>query len=479
VQHVAIYARASLDRDEKRISVDRQVARCEQLVAERFSNQPTKVFVDNSLSGSDPELHRPGYEALLAAIRTDQVGQVVVHEQSRLTRLPAVWDELVVALTRAGIEQVHTVQQGTIPVAPGGRLLGRILAVVDAEESERIRLRAKAHAEHLASEGRPNGGRYYGYRRVIGPDGRSALEIYEPEAAVVRRIVDELLKGRSGYQIAEALNGDRVPTGKGGRRWWGQAVLAIARAPHIAGLRKHHGQVVGEGTWRPIVARDRWELLQSAIGTDPHRGQPWKPRRWLLTGGLAVCGACGAPMYTNKQPRASGNIDAYVCSPRAKPATSACGKVSLSPAQLVEDIVVGAALDALESPDLAEALTGDDGGIRSEIVERLAAAEYRVARAAEMFGAGEIDEVTWRRMHGPAAAAVDIARVELGALAGPSVDLPPFDRLRASWGSLTVLQQRQAIATVVEKVVVAPRTGRRPADHEERIRERLSITWRL
>jgi DNA invertase Pin-like site-specific DNA recombinase len=479
VGQVAIYARASLDRDEQRISVDRQIARCQELACERFPGHAVAVFEDNNLSGSNPEVHRPGLEALLAAVRRNEVHEIVVHEQSRLTRQPAQWDELVVALTRAGIDQVHTVQQGVIPVAPGGRLLGRILAVVDAEESERIKLRATAMHEQLAAAGRPNGGRYYGYRRQLGGDGRAVLEVHEPESLIVRRIVDELLKGRSGYQIAEALNTDGVPTGKGGKRWWGQAVLAIARAPHIAGLRKHHGQVVGEGTWRPIVDRDRWELLQAAIGTDPHRGRPWRPRRWLLTGGLAVCGACGAPMYTNKQRRPGGNIDAYVCSPRAKPDSHACGKVSLAPAELVEEIVVGVALDALESPSLAEALAGDSGGIRTEAVERLAAAEQRVARTAELFGAGEIDELTWRRMHAPAAAAVEQARAQIAAMAAPGVDLPPFDRIRGAWAGLTVVQRRQAVATVVKKAVIAPRTGRRPADHEDRIRERLSIEWRL
>ena len=475
---VAIYARASLDRQEKRISVDRQVARCRDLAAERFPGQPVTVFEDNNLSGSDPEVHRPGYAALLAAIRQDAVSNLVVHEQSRLTRQPAIWDELVVTLTRAGIDQVATVQQGVIPVAPGGRLLGRILAVVDAEESERIRLRARAHAEHLAQEGRPNGGRYYGYRRTIGADGRAALEIHEPEAEVIRRIVNELLAGRSGYQVAEGLNADNIPTGRGGRRWWGQAVLAVARSPHIAGLRKHHGQVVGEGTWKPIIGRDRWEILLAAINNDPHRGTPYRARKFLLTGGVAVCGECGAPMITNKQRRPAGNIDAYICSPRARKADHACGKVSLSPAELIEEIVVGAALQALESPDMAVGLAGDDGDGRAELMERLAAAEQRVARAAELFGAGEIDEITWRRMHAPAASAVERARAELDALRRPTVDLPPFDRLRDDWGLLTVAQKRQTLGIVIDRVVIAPRTGRRPADHVERIRERLTIVWR-
>jgi DNA invertase Pin-like site-specific DNA recombinase len=86
----------------------------------------------------------------------------VCHEQSRLTRQPAQWDERVVTLHKAGIAKVNTVQGRTVPVEPGNRLVGRIMSVIDAEEVERTRARILAAHEQLAGEGRPNGGRQYG-----------------------------------------------------------------------------------------------------------------------------------------------------------------------------------------------------------------------------------------------------------------------------------------------------------------------------
>ena len=137
----AIYARASLDRTERRISVDRQIERCRALAAERYPDLTVVVHQDNNRSASDPDVQRPGFDALVASIRRGDVAELVAHEQSRLTRRPEQWETLLVTLSMSGIERVTTVQQGMIPVAQGGRLLGRILAVVDAEESERIKLR--------------------------------------------------------------------------------------------------------------------------------------------------------------------------------------------------------------------------------------------------------------------------------------------------------------------------------------------------
>lgn len=474
---IAIYARASIDRKEQRISVDRQLDRCRALANTTWPDADVVVFEDNNLSASNPDIDRPGYKRLLASIRAGHVDQVVSHEQSRLTRHPGQWDELVVTLTKAGIREVHTVLKGTIPVAPGNRVVGRVMAAIDANESEVVRLRALAAHEHLALQGRPNGGRYYGYQLQYTRDGRPELVIDEKEAIVVRRIVDGLMAGKSSFQVANELNADNIPTGRTGRRWWGQTVLGVARRPHIAGLRTHRGQIVGTAAWEPIVDRDRWELLAGRI--DSRRGTNATPRKWLLSGGLAVCGICGCPLVVGKVGRSHGYVSSYTCSKRSWN-TGTCGRVSVAPAELVEQLVAGAALDVFESGRMAKAVLAGGDTDRAKLGEQLAAAEARVARAAELFGAGEIDELTWRRMHAPAAQALAEARARLERIAGPvGVDLPGWGRLRAEWDGLTVAQKRAALGVVIERVTVGPATGRRPRDHEQRVRERTSITWRL
>ena len=57
-----IYARASLDRTERRISVDRQIERCRALAAERYPDLTVVVYQDNNRSASDPDVQRPGFD---------------------------------------------------------------------------------------------------------------------------------------------------------------------------------------------------------------------------------------------------------------------------------------------------------------------------------------------------------------------------------------------------------------------------------
>lgn len=478
----AIYARASLDRTERRISVDRQIERCRALAAERYPDMPVVVFQDNNRSASDPDVQRPGFEGLVATIRRGEVGEVVAHEQSRLTRRPEQWETLLVTLSLSGIEHVTTVQQGVIPVAQGGRLLGRILAVVDAEESERIKLRSAAMSAQLAAEGRPNGGRYYGYQRVTGDDRRAELVIHEPEAAVVRRICSELATGHSGHEVAARLRRDGIPTGRGGD-WRSQAVIAIARRPHIAGLRLHNGAIIGRARWDPIIDPEDWRKLQATLaarnGITPS-GQGSRSRRWLLTGGLAVCGLCGTPMSTSKHPRPWGSITGYSCSPRSHHPGTACGKVSITPAELVEVVVVSATLAALETPAVRAALAvtaTDPQAERLAIMTRMTDAEARVKRAAELYGAGEIDEDTWRTMHAPAARVVADSVAALAAMESPTADLPPLDSLRGQWDGLTLTQQQGVIRLLVDHVEIRPQVTR-SADPIRRISDRLALHWK-
>jgi site-specific DNA recombinase len=477
---IALYARASLDKTERRISVERQIDRCKALAADALPGREVVVYQDNNRSGSDPGVARPGYEALIAAIRRGAVAELVVHEQSRLTRRPEQWEELVVTLSLAGLERVWTVQQGQIPVSAGTRLLGRILAVVDAEESERIKLRATAMAQQLAQEGRPQGGRFYGYRRVTGDDRRPHLVIDTAEAAVVRRICSELAVGRSSYQVAEGLNRDGVPTARKGTKWRDNAVLQLVRRPHIAGLRSYNGSVVGPGRWEPIIPPEEWRNLQSSLSARVRQGGGARPRRWLLTGGLAVCGLCKAPLTTTKHPRPWGTITGYSCSVRSHFAGhKPCGKITVSPAELVEAVVVAGALAALDTPAVRAALaeSSDPHTERVALMTRMTKAESRVKRAAELYGSGEVDEETWRAMHAPAARTVADCLAALAKLETPDPGLPAVEQLREKWDALTLAQRQGVLRLVIQRVVVGPQVTR-AADPIQRISDRLTIEWK-
>jgi DNA invertase Pin-like site-specific DNA recombinase len=499
---VAIVTRASLDREDKRISIDRQEARCRRLADELCPGVEVRVFPDNDKSGSDPDVHRPGYEAFVAAVRRGEIGVVVVHEQSRLTRIPEVWNALVVTLTKAGITKIHTVQQGTISVEAGNRLVGGILNLVDAEESERIKARATAMAEQLAAEGRPQGGRFYGYRRHRGPDGagRPELEIVPEQAEVIRRITDELLGGHSARAVAEHLNADRVPTARAAAEWRGSSVMAIARKPHIAGLRTHHGTVVGPATWEPIISPERFEALQAATVTATvvdvagqrrriGRARADNSRKWLLTGGIARCSLCQAPLVVAKLMRPGGYITGYACSKRSGNKT-ACGGLAVAPAELVEELIVERVKERLSNPTFAALLHHSDDSARNTAAVALAEARARVRRIDQLFSNGDVDEERWREMQAPAKARAEAARAQLAATEPPDIDLPPADVVRDGWEELPLKARQEVLRRYLKAVWVLsqddaarrakaedPGSGARPADPRMRVAMRLDPEW--
>src|SRR2546422_136674 len=62
------------------------------------------------------------------------------------------------------------------------------------------------------------------------PDRPARLEIFEPEAAVVRRIFEDYVNGGlSIRRIVRGLNTDQVPTPAGKAEWWHSTVCRVLR----------------------------------------------------------------------------------------------------------------------------------------------------------------------------------------------------------------------------------------------------------
>ena len=156
MQVIAVYARASKDRAERRISTARQIFQATKLANDQFPGVEVRVYEDNDITAADPKVERPDYNRLIADIRRGDVAQVFCHAQPRLVRQPAEWNELVVTLTKAGITKIHTVLGGVVAVDPGNRLVGSIMNLIDAEEVERTRQRTLSAHKQLAAEGRPS-----------------------------------------------------------------------------------------------------------------------------------------------------------------------------------------------------------------------------------------------------------------------------------------------------------------------------------
>jgi site-specific DNA recombinase len=495
---VAGYSRRSNDPEDKRVSVENGIEVARELAEQHFPGIPLRVFSDNDLTAADPDVFRPGYHDMLNAIRAGGCVGICTRKQNRLVRQGLEGEELYLLLNLAGIRQIHTRFDGVVPVEPDQLLITRMRLAVDADMVAKLKKEARDAHRLLAKQGRPSGGRNYGYRWGTGDDRRSILEIEPDQAAVIRRIVDDLLAGHSANAIADALNVEGVPTPRNGRGkvpidnpiWRGQSVLAIARRPAIAGRRTHHGKDVGQAQWDPIITPERFEALQAAVGSaavldgngkrrPANRKQRSTTRKWLLTGGLARCGLCDAPLSVGKQIRPNGYVTTYTCSSRGEWGKKACGKVSVAPAEIVEALVIDAVHAKLaEHPDMAARLAAGDDPERVRLAEEAAAADARVSRANALFGAGAIEEDEWEEQRMPAKAQAAAARAALAAFPTVDTDLPPLDLIVSDWEGLTLRQRQAVLRLFLYSLKVMPRTGRRPADPRVRVAERLDPHWR-
>lgn len=475
---VALYARISRDPHEQRIGVAHQLERLTAYAAHQWPDQPTVAWDDNDLSAADPDVDRPGYAAMLDAIRTGGITAIVAVEQSRLTRQPAQWEELCLTLTRAGITEVHTLNGGVVSVAPAMRLLGRVMAAVDAEEVERTRARTRAAHARLRAEGRPAGGRPYGYRNTVDERGRATLEIVPDQADVIRTAARMLLDGWTLAAIAEHLNTTGAPTPRGGTRWRRTTLSSILSREAIAGYRDG-----APATWPAILDQATWARLEqwrqmpthwrTRNGTPATATKARRPAHDYLLAGLAHCGVCGWPLRGNQQARRDGStVPSYQCKrvnnePRAADG-GPCGGVSIT-AHLVDPDIEADVLTLASDPAVVAALTTVDTGARARHEAALAAAEAQLAEIAALWGAGELTAGEWHAARTAARTRAHSARTALAGLpAGDGLDVAD---VAARWGTASIGHRRRVTALFVARVDVWP------AHHPDNARLRDGRRW--
>ncbi|MGH9010004.1 MAG: recombinase family protein, partial [Acidimicrobiia bacterium] len=215
---------------------------------------------------------------------------------------------------------------------PQARLLIQMQGVIAEYEKAKLSERARRGKLYRVRAGEAVFGRVpYGYRRVPrGPQGPAHLVIYEPEAAVARRIFDEYVAGSSLRQIARGLYDDRVPTASGKQMWSPTVVSALLTNPTYMGkaawYRTVHVTPPGGGRTqrrrRPkedwvevsvpaIVSEETFAAAQAARANhaafSPRRTTPGQ---WLLRR-LVICGSCGVHTRAQQMTSSSGKVNRY------------------------------------------------------------------------------------------------------------------------------------------------------------------------
>ena len=249
---VAIYARVSTERQAERGTIGSQLAALRHQVS-KAGHQLINEFIDDGYSGA--RLDRPGLDALRDAAEAGLFDAVWCLSPDRLARVYAYQVLVLDELARFGVEVHFTDAPDFAPGDPQATLLTQVQGVIAEYEKAKIAERYRRGKLFRARAGEITTWKTaYGYRRVArsAATGSAHLEIYEPEAAVVRRIFADRAAGTTVREIAAASTPIGCRRRRGRRRGRTHAVPAAAqRSLCGAGLLQPHRIGAGSAARTP------------------------------------------------------------------------------------------------------------------------------------------------------------------------------------------------------------------------------------
>jgi site-specific DNA recombinase len=320
----------------------------------------------------------------------------------------------------------------------------------------------------------------YGYRR-IGRDqtGPARLEVFEPEAVVVRRIFDDYVAGGlSMREIARRLAEDSVPTPKGRRGVWGVSTIGrlLNNEAYIGRVYFNRTEAVpdtrpGHKAKQVPRAREDWITIAcptiisedtfEVAGRVSRDNSKWSPRRtepgqWLLRG-LVKCGACGVGTNCHKMRGRNGTWHRYYYCRNHDPIRAGGTEHRCPERNIRSDTLDAFVFDQLRAvllrPDLL--LTGEQAvaSIRPAPDDELLDAE--VARMARRVDAADAEH---RRL-------VDLYQAGL-------IDLPELQRrnTEVEHRRRDLTQRRDALTTQRQELARDNHMRQRVHDFAERVR---------
>jgi Site-specific recombinases, DNA invertase Pin homologs len=431
----ALYLRISDDPRNTELGIGRQRELCED-VARRRGWLDVATYVDNDVSATKGK-HRPGYEAMMAAVDRGEVSRVVCYQLSR------VWRN-----RRERADGIERMRRGEVTIACArgpeldlstayGRAIAEVAGAFDTMESEvKSERELDENAQHARRGLPPRGRVLYGYRA----DGESLAKV-EREAARVKGWFGALLAGASVASLAR--DAGVTPA----------AMRFRLKSPTYAGLRVREG-VEYPGIWPAIVDPDVWRAAVTLL--DGRLTGPRNAQRLLSS--LAACKRCGVTVVASGYRKDGRHVPTYKCERCAR-----------SWRRLDVDTYVDALVrERLGRPD-ARAMLAPPGRERGELLDEAAKlrAGLRVLAGNAFSGIEGVAEQA-------DAARARLRRIEtelLGAEADPLWQLLDADDPVAAYAALVKLGDTPRLQAIIRRLMTvtldAPPRGRKRADLDD------------
>jgi len=331
---IGLYARVSTERQQERGTVTSQLEAL-RAAADSEGHEIVEEFVDDGYSGA--RLDRPALDRLRDAAQAGVLDGVLCLCVDRLARAYAYQVLILEELERFDVT-VQFLQGPVLGDDPQATLLVQMQGVIAEFENAKIAERYRRGKLHCARAGKiPFWKMSYGHRRVVPDDGtRARIEIFEPEAQIVRDIFRAYVEDeRSVRQIALDLRDRSIPSPTGKPMWGTSTIGRLLRNEAYIGTVYYNRREMIEGNARrgarnrktrhrdrppeewiaipvpSIIDRDMFERAKH-VSRDNSK---WNPRgadwgAWLLRG-LIECGHCHVGCNCHKMRGRNDTIHRY------------------------------------------------------------------------------------------------------------------------------------------------------------------------
>lgn len=497
----AIYGRQSVDRPDS-ISIESQIEYCQY----ETRGGPYKTFTDKGYSGKNTD--RPQFQAMLEAIKRDEVKRVIVYKLDRISRSILDFATMMAVFQDHKVEFVSCTEKFDTST-PIGRAMLNICIVFAQLERETIQMRVTDAYLSRSRHGFYMGGPVpYGYtREPYMLDGKHTTRFVPiPEEAAAVRLAFEI------YADPKASFGDIVKTfyekGIMNRKgsYWGRMRLSdmIKNPVYVKADMDLFEFFKGQGTeiinspddfigvngcflysGKTATGNKRVDLSGQTLVIAPHEGivpsslwiaarkkclnnnqvaKPCKAKNsWLA--GKVKCGKCGYALVIKKAKTRIGRY--FICSRRVN--MQFCEGVGGLDAGALEEFIYGAMQQRLQefeiltftkdskaSPKLGELRAKD-----AQIKETIDALLSKVAQASPTlieYISCKVDELDKRKKD------IEEEIREL-SVTTTAADIPQIKGYMDQWDNLSV-SDKQSVADLL--------IGRISATEDS-----VEITWKL
>lgn len=302
---VAAYCRVSSDSEDQLHSYAAQIRYYTEHIGQNPLWTLADIYCDEGLSGLKTD-KREDLLRLVADARKGKIDRVLVKSVSRFCR--NTYDSLSLTRLLKSLGVSVYFEEQDIDTA---EMDDEFLLAMQSEAAQNESLTISENMR-WSYKRRMEKGEFFGTVPAYGYKlAGQTLEIYEPEAAVVRRIFDMYLSGMGKQAIAKLLNAEGVPRRYGYQRWYSHTVdyvLNNERAVGDALLQKSYTtefpfrsirnkgqqpQYYVENSHPPIISREDFEAAQRLQQSRRLDGVYAKPKGGHALTGKLICPDCG------------------------------------------------------------------------------------------------------------------------------------------------------------------------------------------